>query len=164
MKKKLVFVAMLALSVAMFAGCQSDEQAENPPATATQAPEATKEPVQDNVGAIEAPEPTATPEPTPEPEVWGDNKFEAMIPEPPLKGWEVAQYPDEPANYYVKYHNVTVDENILMVEYIEGLDGNGFRVDYLNGTTIVAYSDVIPDGVRAEFGNGEILLIITNYH
>lgn len=54
--KKLALVAMLALTVTMFAGCQSDVQADNPPATVTEAPEETKAPVQEDAEPTEAPE------------------------------------------------------------------------------------------------------------
>lgn len=69
--KKLALIAMLALMVTVFAGCQSDVQAENPPATVTEAPEETKAPTPEPTEAPEAtatPEPTATPKPTATPE------------------------------------------------------------------------------------------------
>lgn len=89
--KKIALTVMMALFVTMFAGCQNNEQKDNPPATVTEAPtegvKPTEEPAKEEVTVT--PEPTGVPaeptmEPTPEP---------TTVPDA-----EVTDTPEQPAN------------------------------------------------------------------
>ena len=93
-------------------------------------------------------------------EVWGDNKFEEMMPEPPVKGWKFDQTDD--FTYEMTLDNPSDADVTAMCDFAKTLENEGYTIREESETSYTAKADKGNfNKVRCEAGR--ILVVICNF-
>lgn len=92
-------------------------------------------------------------------EVWGDNKFEEMMPEPPIKGWQSEQTDD--FTYEMILENPSDDDVTAMCIFAKSLEDEGYSIREESETSYTANA-ANGNFIKIRCEDGRILIVIFN--
>lgn len=92
-------------------------------------------------------------------EVWGDNKFEEMMPEPPVKGWFAKQTDD--FTYEMTLENPSDADVTAMCDFAKSLENEGYSVREESETSYTAKA-ANGNFIKIRCEDGRILIVIFN--